>query len=304
MSDEDEDEDVGLKLDGIRARKKVADEDEDSDDDEQVRPINLEEEIRKQEIRAKYSKKRIQAGRAQKPPPPLLISSQQSSQASSTASIHYWQPSPSALSQVARAPILPWEQFVQPKPPSPLPDYQDDPFSPFAPGGIMSKPPAPLLAPLTRAFLPPVAPSPILGTAIRNKKPPTSGRKSSKSPPPARDTEEEKRLQQEIEMVVNNFQPDYKNRIECEEERDIKNLEDQELHLVARWLNVNKPTPHKLDLATFNSKQIRKLAQNCGVKGGGNLTLFQARRKIAMSITMGIVYNDNTIANPKTTGSK
>ena len=105
-------------------------------------------------------------------------------------------------------------------------------------------------------------------------------------------------------MVVNNFRPEFKHKIECEEERDLKNLEDQELHLVARWLNVNKPMPHKLDLSTFNSKQIRKLAQNCGVKGGGNLTLFQARRNIAMSITMGTVYNDNTIANPKTTGSE
>jgi hypothetical protein len=43
---------------------------------------------------------------------------------------------------------------------------------------------------------------------------------------------------------------------------------------------------------------------NAGVKGGGNLTLFQARRKIALSISMGTAYNDETISNPKTSANE
>jgi hypothetical protein len=90
----------------------------------------------------------------------------------------------------------------------------------------------------------------------------------------------------------------------CEEERDVKNLEDKEFYSVAWWLKVNKPTPRRLDLSIFSSKQIRKLATQCGVKGGGTLSLFQARRKIAQMINMGTVYNEDTIANPKTTSSE
>jgi hypothetical protein len=73
---------------------------------------------------------------------------------------------------------------------------------------------------------------------------------------------------------------------------------------VARWLKVTKPTPRRLDLSMFSSKQIRKLATQCGVKGGGTLSLFQARKKIAHIINMGTVYNDDTISNPKTTATE
>jgi hypothetical protein len=102
-------------------------------------------------------------------------------------------------------------------------------------------------------------------------------------------------------MVINNFRSEYKNKIICEEERNMKDIDDKELYNVAPWLPVNKPVPHRFDLAAFNSKQIHRLAIVCGVKGGGNLTLFQCRGKMAVSITMGSVYNDNTIANPNTT---
>ena len=60
----------------------------------------------------------------------------------------------------------------------------------------------------------------------------------------------------------------------------------------------------QLDIAKFSSKQIRKLAQQCGIKGGGNMTLFKARRAIAQYLDMGTVYNDNTIANPRTTADE
>ena len=43
---------------------------------------------------------------------------------------------------------------------------------------------------------------------------------------------------------------------------------------------------------------------SCGVKGGGNLTIFNARRMIAQSILSGTVYMDATIANPQTTAQE
>jgi len=288
MSDNDED-DIVRRLSNIRERKRAAEdsEDEDDSDEEEDAPINLQE--------AHYNQARGS-----------FLTHWGSSQASSvtTPSLPYWQASPSAMSVPRVVPTI-----TNPSPPT------------FAPGGIMSRP----LPPATTVLAPSIAPfswapSPVVAAApsrsaspavagllpTKGKKPPLSRRNRSKSPPTTavRNPEEEKKLQQEIDMVVNNFHPDYRHRIECEQERDVKNLEDQELHLVAKWLNVNKPTPHKLDLAAFNSKQIRKLAQNCGVKGGGNLTLFKARKMIAMSITMGTVYSDHSIGNPKTTSTE
>jgi hypothetical protein len=108
-------------------------------------------------------------------------------------------------------------------------------------------------------------------------------------------------LQAVIKKVINSFRAEYRGKIVCKEEHDLNNIDDKELYNVARWLPINKPVPRRSDLATFNSKQIRRLALSCGVKGGSNWTLFQCRKKIAMSITLGTVYNDNTIANPNTT---
>jgi hypothetical protein len=129
---------------------------------------------------------------------------------------------------------------------------------------------------------------------------PTKKKSGKKTP---EEKAEEDKLQQDIDTAVNTFRVEFREYIQCEEERDVKNLEDKEYYNVARWLKVNKPTPRKLDLSLFNSKQIRKLAQQCGVKGGGTLSLFQARKKIALVINMGTVYDDDTIANPKTSAS-
>jgi hypothetical protein len=168
-------------------------------------------------------------------------------------------------------------------------EYQNDPWCPFAPGGHLAK-------------RPPLPPSRAQSPAVSTTSATTSATKKKLSTKKT-DAEkvEEAKLQQDIEAVVAGFKPEYKDYIQCVDERDIKSLEDKEFYSVAKWLKVNKPTKRTLDLATFNSKQIRRLAQNCGVKGGGNLTLFQARRHIALAINMGTVYNDDTIANPRTT---
>jgi hypothetical protein len=183
---------------------------------------------------------------------------------------------------------------------------QGDPHCPFAPGGYMEKrrPPLAQPQPTSRAPSQPTSRAPSQPTS-RAPSPAstTTATKASKKKTPLEIAEEEK-LQRDIDTVVSSFKPEYRDYIVCEDARDPKCHEDKEFYNVARWLKVSKPTPRRLDLALFNSKQIRKLAQNCGVKGGGNLTLFSARRKIATAINMGTVYNDNTIANPTTSADE
>jgi hypothetical protein len=166
----------------------------------------------------------------------------------------------------------------------------------------------PPLAPATSSRPTSRAPSPLIPVPLIRAASPSVGSgstatKTSKKKTPV-DVAEEEKLQRNIDTVVSNFKPEYRDYIVCEDARDPKCHEDKEFYNVARWLKVNKPTPRRLDLAMFSSKQIRKLATNCGVKGGGNLTLFTARRKIATAITMGTVYNDNTIANPTTSADE
>jgi hypothetical protein len=179
-------------------------------------------------------------------------------------------------------------------------NYRIDQSLSFAPGD-------PLSVPTTSRF-----PSPALKGPSRVPSPALKGpvgeseKAVAKKKPAAKTAEDlavQEKLQWDIEIVIEHFKPEYnKHKIECEDERDLKSVEDkEELYKVAQWLNVNKPVPRKFDLAKFSSKQIRKFAVNCGIRGGGNLTLFQCWRKIAVSITMGTVYDDDTIANPKTT---
>jgi hypothetical protein len=169
-------------------------------------------------------------------------------------------------------------------------DYRDDPFSPFAPGGMMYKGPSAIPTPRSRVPSPATtarSASPALsasGTAPKKKK-------AAKKTP--EDVAKEEELQKDIEKVIDSFKEEYRPYILCEEEQDLKNPLDKEFHCVAKWLPVNKPTKRKLDIAMFNSKQMRKFAQNAGIKGGGNMTLFQARKKIATAMNMGTVYNDN-----------
>jgi hypothetical protein len=163
--------------------------------------------------------------------------------------------------------------------PLPMPDYREDPVSPWAHGcpmapcGSKNRTPLPYVpakpfiqVPLVRAPAPSTARalSPVVSTDSAKKKRKAQGVKLAQ--------EEQDQLDHDIKLVVNNFKPEYKHKIICEEERDTKNKDDKELYLVACWLPVNKPTPQRYDLASFKSTHLRKLAQNCGVKGGGNLT--------------------------------
>jgi hypothetical protein len=196
-------------------------------------------------------------------------------------------------------------------PPLQMPDYRTDPHSPWAPGGFMNpntpnnKLPPLLQQPSVNLRAPPAvasqrAASPA-SVASRAPSPASSSTTKQTAPKKKKDVAEEERLQKEIDTVCEHFRKEHFDKIQCEEERDLKNVKNSEVVNVARWLCLNKPQPHRLDLSTFNSKQIRKLALNCGVKGAGSLTLFAARKGIVMAITMGTVYDNNTISNPRTT---
>ncbi|CAB9521713.1 unknown protein [Seminavis robusta] len=89
----------------------------------------------------------------------------------------------------------------------------------------------------------------------------------------------------------------HKHKIVCGQEQSPK---DGEIYNVAMTMTVRKDQPNEevLDLSKFTSKDVRALALKCGVRGGGNMTIFTARMEIARSIQMGTMYTDLSIANP------
>ncbi|CAB9530747.1 unknown protein [Seminavis robusta] len=89
----------------------------------------------------------------------------------------------------------------------------------------------------------------------------------------------------------------HKHKIVCGQEKSPK---DGEIYNVAMTMTLRKDQPNEevLDLSKFTSKEIRSLALKCGVRGGGNMTIFIARMEIARSIQMGTMYTDLSIANP------
>jgi hypothetical protein len=122
-----------------------------------------------------------------------------------------------------------------------------------------------------------------------------------------RDPMEDERINNLVATVLQHWQPEHNSKVEFCEEQDTKNAKtDPEFYQVAKWIVLfkGKPREERLDVANFSSSNIRKLALACGVKGGGNLTIFNARRKIAQSILSGSVYTDATIANPRTTAAE
>lgn len=194
-------------------------------------------------------------------------------------------------------------------PNGPALDYRDDEFSPFAVGGMMyNKPPHRPPPPVPQRGPSPAvtsrAASPAVSAASESQQVRSEEPKKKKNKKTLEEIAEEEALQKDIDIVVDTFKEEYRPYIQCVEEMDVKNPEDKEFYSVAKWLKVKKPNIRTLDLAMFNSKQIRKLATNSGIKGGGNMTLFQARKKIAQAINMGTVYDDTTIGNPKTTQSE
>jgi hypothetical protein len=322
FEDIDQEEDVGTKLDRIRAAQQAiaavdSSEDGATDDDEDGR-----RELRWKQAKLSHSDAGNSQGFSQdlSQPQPSQQDMYCQQPSPALANMDYLRPAMQvpvyrtlAAQDAAQREYILYQTYVNSKrPPLAMPDYRVDPASPWAPGGNMARPPA--ARPSSRA----ASPSVIAARTSRAASPATSAgddstKKKAASVTVAKkkptnksvaDIFEDEKLQRDIEVVIAAFKPEYKHKIECEDERDMKNVEDQELYKVARWLNVNKPAPRKFDLSKFSSKQIRKLAVNCQVRGGGNLTLFQCRRKIAMSITMGTVYNDETISNPKTTNTE
>ena len=295
----DKDEDIGNKLDRIRAAQAAimaddSSEDEDDDDEE-------DDGLERRWQEAKIHHAALQQGYLQGP-----------TESPYKEPTYYSSPPlaspPLSTIDYQHTPSIDYNARHAQNSTTSVPFYQIDPMSPWAPGGCMAPGGSQYMPPpIILAAKPPQVPRPsssrATSPASRASSPasaaaPSSSTKKKMAKAKRKDPLEEEKHNREIDMIINHFTPEYKHKITCEEERDVKNVDDQELYNVARWLNINKPVPRKLDLASFSSKQIRKLALKCGVKGGGNLTLFQCRRRIAMSITMGTVYNDNTIANP------
>jgi hypothetical protein len=291
---EEDDESVGIRLTRIQhAQQQCRGQDSDSEEDEDGMPLSL----RRQEPNlSEQQEVQVQHGLSQQGFSQDF--SQDLSQSSTSEAIVYQYKATGYYGQSALA--ISAENGNE--------YLREDPFCAYAAATTKRPPLAPTHVPAKKR-----APSPAISIRAPSPADSTGSTKEATGPPkkkPAQSkkTPEEKReeelLQEVIERTINNFKPEYRDYIVCEEERDAKNLENKEFYSVGRWLKVNKPTPRKLDLALFTSKQIRKLATNCGVKGGGTMSMFQARRKIAQIIHMGTVYNDDTIANPKTTGSE
>jgi hypothetical protein len=100
-------------------------------------------------------------------------------------------------------------------------DYRVDPFQPAK---FMAMRAVEAMPALRRA------PSPASSSSTR----------SSSAKKPLRNKEEEEKVQRDIDMIVGNFKKEYKDKITCEKERDMKNVgEDQEYYQVARWFLVS-----------------------------------------------------------------
>jgi hypothetical protein len=115
------------------------------------------------------------------------------------------------------------------------------------------------------------------------------------------DPKEDEGINNLVATVLQHWQPEHNSKVEFCEEQDTKNAKtDPEFDQVAKWIVLikGKPSEERLDVVNFSSSNIRKLALACGVKGGGNLTIFNARRKIAQSILSGSVYTDATTCTP------
>ena len=264
MDNGDGNEDVGRELDRIRAAQAASladDSDDDDDDDDDI-------ELKWKRAKLMHAASQQAAGLSQQgfsqdlseTPTEVFAGTQSSCE----DSLYCQQPSPApALNTIEYQPIAVRtayeEQAVERAffaeyhsrqaslPPIPVPYYQVDPMSPWAPGGIMAPggkqhiPPPTILAkpPSSRAASPSSsarAASPASATAATKKKAIATKAKR-------KDPREEEELNRVIDTVINSFTPNYKHKITCEEERDVKNLEDKELHNVARWLSINKPIP-------------------------------------------------------------
>ncbi|CAB9525800.1 hypothetical protein SEMRO_1728_G293970.1 [Seminavis robusta] len=100
---------------------------------------------------------------------------------------------------------------------------------------------------------------------------------------------------QRIKVVIEKYDP-LKKQIVCGEE---ENPRDKEIYRVAKTLIYDKGEPNEMtfDLSKFNSVQIRDLSLKCKVRGGGGMTMYDARKEIARSIEMGTMYHDTTVSN-------
>ncbi|CAB9508919.1 unknown protein [Seminavis robusta] len=126
----------------------------------------------------------------------------------------------------------------------------------------------------------------------------------------AKVTEEEKKKQSEdrekelIEVagLIESWNRDYRNNIDCVEEEDIKR-KNGSIHQVAKYFVVRRGTQDekKYDMAIWSNSQLRAFCLKCSIKGGGNLNMYDCRKEIAMWKTMGTMYKATDIPCPQTT---
>ena len=146
------------------------------------------------------------------------------------------------------------------------------------------------------------APSPAL---IRAPSP------SSRAPAPAMSKSAKAQLERDelrrLEHLVLNFSYKNKDRLICQEETEPtgKNGENGEhageVLLVARYITVGSKAKNnfqKIDIERFSYKVIRKIAVNFGCKNVSSASKFECRRKMAIRLTSGTVYDLDKVANP------
>ncbi|CAB9518064.1 unknown protein [Seminavis robusta] len=170
------------------------------------------------------------------------------------------------------------------------PPWASDPFMGFPPVPSQGQKARPASAPTV----------PVAAAAVLPNDGSQNNKKKKQAKKPKKNPEEEEKKQQLIEAMLDHFSAEKKELITCQDEVDTRKESDNDTHSVAKWYTLFKGTANEqlLDLATFKSTQIRRLAKDCGVKRAGTMTLFDARKHIALSINMGTLYNDKLIANP------
>ena len=108
-----------------------------------------------------------------------------------------------------------------------------------------------------------------------------------------------------LEHIALNFTFQHKDRLICHEEYGGTTEGGEKIGdvLVAKYItvgSVEKNNFKKIDIDKFNYQTVRHIAANFGCKSVSAASKFECRRKMAVRMTSGTVYNLDEIANPVT----
>jgi hypothetical protein len=133
----------------------------------------------------------------------------------------------------------------------------------------------------------------------------SSKRKKQARVPEMTKAQREKAELARLEPIILQLTFKHKDRVICREEfMDDGNGGGNVL--VAKWIEIGsekKGNYEKVDIDRFNYKTVRKLAANFGCKGVSALSKQDCRKRLAIRLTSGTVYDLDEIANPVTEAS-